>query len=121
MLLFPQFVSKEGICCVTATYSQMSDVKVDKLVNITNHLSELSFGKQGWYLCYGFSSGSSEILNRTLKATTRTALTNERVLKTCMNHFMSSSCRTFRCEVAHKWDGERSWPELSAVFFSKLH
>lgn len=40
-------------------YSQISDVKVDKPVNITNRLSELSFGKQGWYLCYGFSPGSS--------------------------------------------------------------
>lgn len=27
------------------------------------------------------------------------------------------SSRTFRCEVAHKWHGERSWPELSASFF----
>lgn len=83
----------------------MSDVKVDKLVNITNHLSQLSFGKQGWYHCYGFSPGSSagmpllekshqlpgsDIQSRTLKATTRTAPTNKRVLKTCMNHFMSS-------------------------------
>lgn len=83
----------------------MSDVKVDKLVNITNRLSELSLGKQGRYLCYGFSPGSSaamqplekshqlpgsEILSRTLKATTRTAPTDKRVLRTCMNHFMSS-------------------------------
>lgn len=86
-------------------YSQISDIKVDKLDNITNRLSELSFGKQGWYLCSGFSPGSSagmqslenshqlpgsESLSRTLKATTRTAPTNKRVPKTRMNHFMSS-------------------------------
>lgn len=76
----------------------MSGVKVNKLVNIANRLSELSFGKQGWSLCYCFSPVSiagmqslqkshqlpgSEILSRTLKATTRTTPTNKRV-------FMSS-------------------------------
>lgn len=113
----------------------MSDVKVDKLVNIPNRLSELCFGKQGWYLCYGFSPGSSagmqslekshqlpgsEILSRTLKATTRTAPTNKSA-ENIYESFHVFSSRTFRCEVAHKWDGERSWPELSALFFSKLH
>lgn len=59
----------------------------------------------------------SEILSRTLKATTRTGL----VLKTCMNHFMSSLAGHLDVKEPTKGMERDLGPNFRPYFFSKLH